>query len=41
MENELGDEFEVNWYYNSKFVIILNAFLCLQSNVQVLGSNLG
>jgi len=26
VENELGDEFEVNWGYDSKFVIVLNAF---------------
>jgi len=26
VENELGDEFEVNWCYDSKFVIVLNAF---------------
>jgi len=26
VENELGDEFEVNWCYDSKFVVVLNAF---------------
>jgi hypothetical protein len=24
-ENELGDEFEVNWCYNLMFVVVLNA----------------
>ena len=40
-ENKLDDEFEVNWCYHSRFVVVLNAFWCLQTNVQVLGSNLG
>jgi len=41
VENELGDEIEVNWCYDSKFVVVFNVFWCLQTNVQVLGSNLG
>lgn len=39
--NELDDEFEVNWCYDSKFVVVFNAFWWLQTNVQILGSNLG
>ena len=41
VENEIGDEFEVNWCYNFKLVVVLNVFWCLQTNVQVLGLNLG
>jgi len=37
----LSDEFEVNWGYDFKFVVVLNVFWCLKTNVQVLGSNLG
>jgi len=28
-ENELDDDFEMNWCYNVLFVVALNAFLCL------------
>ena len=40
-ENELDDEFEVNWCYDSMFVVCLNAFWCLLTSVWVLGSKLG
>jgi len=30
-ENELDDDFKMNWYYNPMFVVVLNAFLRLQS----------
>jgi len=29
MEIELGDEFELNWCYDFKSVVILNVFWCL------------
>jgi len=28
-ENELGDEFEMNWCFNPMFVVVFNVFLCL------------
>jgi len=28
-ENELDDDFEMNWCYNLMFVVDLSAFLCL------------
>ena len=28
-ENELDDDFEMNWCYNMMFVVDLSAFLCL------------
>jgi len=28
-ENELHDDFEVNWCYDSMFVVVLNVFWCL------------
>jgi len=27
-ENELDDDFEMNWCFNSMFVVVLNAFGC-------------
>jgi len=29
MNNELDDDFEMDWCYNLMFVVELNAFLCL------------
>jgi len=28
-ENELDDDFEMNWCFNSMYVVVLNAFICL------------
>jgi len=28
-ENELDDDFEMNWCYNQMFVVDLSVFLCL------------
>ena len=41
MKNELDDDFDVNWGYDSMFVSVLISFWCMLTSKQVLGTNLG
>ena len=40
-ENELSDDFDVNWCFDFMFVMFLIAFTSLLTGKQVLGTNLG
>jgi len=41
VKNELNDDFDVNWGYDSMIVSVLNVFWCMLTNKQVCGMNLG
>jgi len=41
VKNKHGDDFDVNWGFDFRFVVFLIAFKCILTNKQVWGTNLG